>query len=147
MDWRIYFETAPQLLNSSDPQILLSVFGERRRCFPNGDARDRETLLARVLEDQAREALGGGIAVEQIDGLAELLQRLHERVVVPQEHLVVKLPVNPSFHDPLDVTEVAHHVAAVELVGADLNLSDGVVAVRMLADAVVIEQPVAVAKF
>ena len=50
------------------------------------------------------------------------------------------------FHDPLDVAEVAHHVAVVERVGADLDLGQRIVPVGMLADAAVIEQAVAVAE-
>ena len=38
------------------------------------------------------------------------------------------------------------HVARVEAVGADLDLGQRVVPVRVLADAVVVEQPVAVAE-
>ena len=63
---------------------------------------------------------------------------------MPQNHLVIQLAIDPAFHQPLDVGKVRHHVAAVELVGADVDLGDGIVSVRMLADAVVVEQPVAV---
>ena len=57
---------------------------------------------------------------------------------------MIELAIDPAFHDPLDVAEVGDHVALVEPIGAHLDLDDGVVAVRMLADAVVVEQPVAV---
>ena len=63
-----------------------------------------------------------------------------------QQHLVIELAVDPALDDPLDVAEVADHVAVVERAGAHLDLRHGVVAVRMLADAVVVEQPVAVAE-
>ena len=69
-----------------------------------------------------------------------------QRIVVPQHHLVIELAIDPALDDPLDVAEVAHHVAAVERVGAHFDFRDGVVAVRMLADAVVVEQPMAVAE-
>ena len=54
--------------------------------------------------------------------------------------------IDPSLHDPLDVAEVADHVAAVQRFGPDLDLGDRVVPMRMLADAVVVEQTVAVAE-
>ena len=57
-----------------------------------------------------------------------------------EDHLVIEFRVNPALHDPLDVAEVAHHVAGVELIGAHLDLGDGVVSVGMLADPVVVEQ-------
>ena len=103
-------------------------------------------MRARVFEDQARDAFDRRIRIEEVDGLTELLQRLYQRVVVTQHHLVIELLVDPLLDDPLDVAEVAHHVAVVQLVGADLDLGDRVVAVQMLADAVVIEQPVPVAE-
>jgi len=59
---------------------------------------------------------------------------------------VIELPIDPSLHDALDFAEIADHVAVVELVGAHLDLRDRVVAVRMLADTVVIEQTVPVAE-
>ena len=63
-----------------------------------------------------------------------------------QDHLVVQLAVDPALHDALDVGEIHHHVAVVELGRADVHFDDGVVAVRMLADAVVVEQPMTVAE-
>ena len=57
---------------------------------------------------------------------------------------MIQLAIDPPFDDPLDVAEVHHHVAVVEAVGADVDLDGRVVSVRMLADAVVIEEPVAV---
>ena len=63
-----------------------------------------------------------------------------------QDHLVIELAIDPALHDALDVAEVDDHVARVELLGADLDLGHRVVPVRMLADAVVVEQPVPVAE-
>ena len=85
-----------------------------------------------------------GIAVEQIHRLAQLLERRDERIVVPQQHLVIELLVDPALDDALDVAEVADHVAVVERAGPDLDLGGRIVPVRMLADAVVVEQPMAV---
>ena len=64
----------------------------------------------------------------------------------PQDHLVVELAVDPALHDALDVGEIHDHVAAVELGRADVHFDDRVVAVRVLADAVVVEKPMAVAE-
>src|SRR5262245_57757173 len=91
--------------------------------------------------------LHGRIALDDEDRLAETLERLDERIVVPENHLMIELAIDPALHDALDVGEIAHHVAVVERSAADLDLGDGIVPVRMLADAVVVEQPVAVAEF
>ena len=99
-----------------------------------------------MIEDQPRNPLDGRIAVDDEDRFAELLERRDERVVVTEDHLVIELAIDPALDDPLDVAEVADHVAVVERVGAHLDLRRGVVAVRVLADAVVVEQPVAVAE-
>jgi hypothetical protein len=65
---------------------------------------------------------------------------------VSQDHLVIELSIDPALHDPLDVAEVDHHVARIERIGANLDLGNGVVPVRMLADAVVVEQSMPVAE-
>ena len=59
---------------------------------------------------------------------------------------MIELAIDPGLDDALDVVEVGDHVARVERVGANLDLGHGVVSVRMLADAVVVEQPMAVAE-
>ena len=59
---------------------------------------------------------------------------------------MIQLPVDPSFDDAFDVAEIDDHVAVVEIVGADVDFHHRVVTVRMLADAVVVEQPMAVAE-
>ena len=79
-------------------------------------------------------------------GSPSRLQRPDERIVFAKNHLVIELAVDPSLDDALDVGEIAHHVAVVERAAAHFDLGDRVVAVRMLADAVVVEQPVAVAE-
>ena len=63
-----------------------------------------------------------------------------------EQHAVIDLAIDPPLHNPLDVAEVAHHVATVQLQRADLDLGDRVVTVRMLTDAFVIQQAVAVAE-
>jgi hypothetical protein len=59
---------------------------------------------------------------------------------------VIQLAIDPPLHDTLDVRKVRHHVAAIQSISPDIYLDDGVVPVRVLADAVVIEQPVTVAE-
>jgi hypothetical protein len=59
---------------------------------------------------------------------------------------VIQLAIDPALHYPLDVAEVRHHVPAVEPIRAHLDLDHRVVAVRVFADPVVVEQPVAVAE-
>ena len=90
--------------------------------------------------------LHGGIARHDEHRLAQPLQRRDERVVFAQNHLVIELAVDPPLDNPLDVGKIADHVAAVERAAGDFDFGHRVVAVRMLADAVVIEQAVAVAE-
>src|SRR5262249_34731080 len=125
---------------------LCTVLGERRRRFPDCDPHDRHARFPRLIEDQLRDALHGRITVDDVDRLAELRERRDERVVVAQDHLVVELAIDPALHDALDVAEIADHVAVVERAGAYFDLGDRVVSMRMLADAVVVEQAVAVAE-
>src|SRR6187431_425937 len=103
-------------------------------------------MLARFVENQLRDALRGGIAVEQVHRLAHLLQRSNERIVLPQDHLVIELLIDPALDDAFDVAEVSDHVAAVESGGPDMDLDNRVVPVRVLAHAVVIHQSMAVAE-
>jgi hypothetical protein len=49
-------------------------------CYQTRRPSYRKPLACDVVEDQAGDALGGRIAVEDIDRLAELLQRGNERV-------------------------------------------------------------------
>ena len=99
-----------------------------------------------VIVDDLRDMLDGGIRVYEEDGFPECLQGRHERVVTAQDHLVIDRLVDPALDDALDVAEVADHVAIVERSRPHFDLRDGVVAVRMLADAVVVEQAVTVAE-
>mgnify|MGYP003694255051 CR=1 FL=1 len=57
---------------------------------------------------------------------------------------MVELFVDPGLYDSLDVCEIAHHVATVERGRLNFNLGDCVVAVRMFADAFVVQQSMAV---
>src|SRR5260221_2544953 len=123
---------------------LNAIFRKGRRRLPDLDAHHREALAAGVVEDQPGDALDSRIAVEQLHRLAQLLERFDERVVVAQQHLVIEFRVDPALDDALDVAEVADHVAIVERPRADFDFRDGILAVRMLADSVVVEQPVAV---
>ena len=90
--------------------------------------------------------LHGGVARHDEHRLAKLLQRADQRIVFPENHLVIELTVHPPFDDSLDVGEVAHHVSAIQRAAGDFNFGNRVVAVRVLTDAVVIEQAVAVAE-
>src|SRR5215471_5728128 len=125
---------------------ITCVFGKRGGCFPHLDAHDGKPLLRRLVEDQPRDAFDRGIAVNDKHRLAQVAQRFDQRIVVAQQHLVIELAIDPPLHDPLNIAEVAYHVPLVELTGAHFDFSDRVVPVRVLADAVVVEQAVAVAE-
>src|SRR4026207_752064 len=71
--------------------------------LPHADVHDVDSKLASLFEDQSRDPFNRGIALEEIHRLTELLERLHERVVVPQNHLVIEFTIDPSLHDAFDI--------------------------------------------
>ena len=66
---------------------------------------------------------------------------------MPQDHPVVEFSIDPILDETLDITEVDDHVAPIQPIGADLDLGDRVVAVRVRAQTVIVEQAVAVTEF
>src|SRR5215208_7478728 len=126
--------------------LLTRVAGEGGWRFPDRDAHDWKPGADGVVEDDLRDMLDGGIGVDEEDGLSERLQGGDERVVATKHHLVVNRLINPALDDALDVAEIADHVAIVERAGAHFDFRDRVVAVRVFADAVVVEQAMAVAE-
>jgi hypothetical protein len=123
---------------------LLTIFGERSWRFPDRDADDRHAGFAGLIEDQFGNAFHSGVAVNDENRFAKLFERGDKRIIVPQNHFVIQLAIDPPFDNTLDIAEVADHIAIIERAGPDLDFRDGVVAVRMFANAVVIEQTVAV---
>src|SRR5438552_2147704 len=99
----------------------LAVLGERRRRLPHLHAGDRKTFFRGVLENEPGDVFRGGIALADEYRLAEVLQDLHERIVMTQQHLVIERLIDPALDDPLDIAEVADHVAAVEPAVADFD--------------------------
>ena len=63
-----------------------------------------------------------------------------------QQHFVIERLVDPRAHDILDLRKVHDHAEAVELGRFERNDGPAVVAVQVPAFAVVVQQPVAVAK-
>ena len=121
--------------------------GELLGVHPEHDKAEIEVRLQRAWDGWrrwSRTPLRERIAF--LTRLAELLERGDQRIVVPEQHPVIELLVDPAFHDSLDVAEIADHVAVVERPGPDFDLSGRIVAVRMLADAVIVEQPMTVAE-
>ena len=97
-----------------------------------------------MLEDQLGNVLHGRIVVADEHRFAERTERFQQRVVAPQDHPVVELPVDPSLDDALDLSEITDHLPIVQRLRPHLNLRDRVVSVRVLADPVVIEQPMTI---
>jgi hypothetical protein len=104
-------------------------------------------LLSANIEHQAGNALRRRIAVEQIHRFPHLLKSLRQGIVVPQDHPVVEFPIDPILDETLDVAEIDDHVAPIQRLRTDLDLGDRVVAVRVFAQTVVVEQAMAVTKF
>ena len=87
-----------------------------------------------------------GLQSSEEDRLAERLQRRDQRIVVAQQHLVIELASIQPLTTRLMSLKSQTMLRLSSDAGAHLDFRHGVVAVRMLADAVVVEQPVAVAE-
>ena len=74
----------------------LTVGGPRRWRLPHGHARHRQPLLASDVEDEPGDPLGGGVAVDEKTGSPMPCSAGHQRIVAPQDHLVIQLPVHPA---------------------------------------------------
>src|SRR5207245_895438 len=70
---------------------------------------DRQPRPLRLLEEDAREVLGGRRHVERAKRLAERAQGRHQWIVAVEQKLVVELLVHVGAHPPLDEVEVGHH--------------------------------------
>ena len=102
--------------------------------------------MAGHVEDELGDVLDSRVAVGLEDRFVQRFEGSDQGVVLPQDHLVIELAVDPRFHHLLDVRKIGHHIAAVKCLRLDLDLDDGVVAVGMLADPFVVEQAMAVAE-
>src|ERR1051325_3985945 len=100
------------------------VVSERRGRLPDPYPDDAQAVFDGVVVNQSRDPFDGRIAVEEEHGLAELLEGLDERIVAPQQHLVIERVVDPPLHRGFDVAEVAHHIPAVELARLHLDLHE-----------------------
>ena len=87
-----------------------------------------------------------GFVSIRYSGSPSCFQGLAGRVVAMQDHAMVEVLVDPVADHVLDVREIDHHAPRVELFGLDRDDGPAVVAVQVLALAVVVEQPVAVAE-
>src|SRR3954452_1665634 len=126
--------------------LLTRIAGKRGWRFPDRDTHDWKSGADSVVEDDLRDMLHSGIGINQEDRLSERLEGGDERVVAPEHHLVIDRLIDPALDDALDVAEVADHVAIVECPGAHFDFRDRVVAVRVFADTVVVEQAMPVAE-
>ena len=99
-----------------------------------------------MVKDEACDPFDCGVAVEHEDGLAQPLQRLQQRIIVTEDHLMVELAIDPRLDDPLDVAEITDHVTRIERATPNFDLGHGVVAVRVFTHTVVVEETMAVAE-
>ena len=128
----------------SDRLLILGHHYQRDEVIRWADSRGDSLKLARYAAENRWASDIVFCGVHFMAESADVLTGPDQRVVLPQNHLVVELPIDPAFDDALDVAEVGDHVALVETVGPHFDFDDRVVSVRMLADAVVVEQPVPV---
>src|SRR5690349_24723380 len=99
------------MIARSSAGTFFPVFSKRTGRFPHANGQNRESLLPGFVEDQLRDALDRGVAFELVDRFAERLQGTDERIVMPQNHLVIELTVYPALDEPLDVGEISHHIS------------------------------------
>jgi hypothetical protein len=73
-------------------------------------------------------------------------QQLDHRIVVPQDHLVIQLAIDPRLEGAFDVREIHHHVPRVQRLGGNVDLDHRIVAVQVPAHALVVEKTMAIAE-
>ena len=99
-----------------------------------------------MVKDEARDPFDGWVTIDDEDRLAQLLQRLDQRIIVTEDHLVIELAIDPLLDDQFDVAEITDHVPRIERVGPNFDFGNGVVAMGMFACAIVVEETMAVAE-
>jgi hypothetical protein len=123
---------------------MRTIGGKRRFRLPDLDLIYRQFLLNTVIVDQAGDRLGGRIGVKKKHRFAQFLQWFYERVIPPEEHLVVDCLIDPILDDPLEVVKLEEDVTPVQLLTSQVDLHLPIVSMRVHAGAIVIHQPVAV---
>ena len=119
-------------------QLQRAVGGERRRRLPDRYPHDWKTLGSSLIEDELSNMFHCRVVINYKHRFTELLKRFKQRIIVPKDHLMIQLTVDPSLDNPLDLTEIAHHLAGVERSSPDFYLRYRIVAMGMFADAVVV---------
>src|SRR4051794_8777324 len=73
--------------------------------LPEHDLDDRQSGLDGPLIDEAGDILGGRVLVHDEDALAVLPEDGEDRVVAPQQHVVIEVVVDPALDLGLDLDE------------------------------------------
>ena len=107
--------------------------------FPEQHLDDRQACLPGVLIDQAGDILGRRVAVHLEYALATFSQQGQEWIVATQQHVVVKVIVDPVLDLPLDLGEIDQHAPRVELRTLQRDHGTAGVPMQMTALALVIQ--------
>ena len=107
-------------------------------CFPEQYLDDRQAGLPGVFIDQPCDVLGRRIAVHLENAFAAFSQQGQERIVTTQQHVVVKVILDPVLDLSLDLGEIDQHPAFIELGALHCDHRTARVSMQMTALALVI---------
>ena len=114
--------------------------------FPEQDLDDRQARLPGVFIDQPRDVLGRRVAVHLEYALTTFSQQGQEWIVATQQHVMVKMIVDPVLDLPLDLGEIDQHAARIELRALQGDHGTAGVPMQMTALALVIQQAMTITK-
>ncbi len=120
-------------------QLQRAVGGERRRRLPDRYPYDWKSLGPSLIEDELGNMFHCRVVINYKHRFTELLKWFKQRIIVPKDHLMIQLTVDPSLDNPLDLTEIAHHLSSIKRLSPDLDLSNCVVPVGMLTDPLIVQ--------
>ena len=107
--------------------------------FPEQHFDDRQACLPGVLIDQAGDILGRRVAVHLKYALTTFSQQWQEWIVATQQHVMVKVIVDPVLDAPLDLDEIHQHAPRVQFRTLQGDHSTAGVPMQMTALALVIQ--------
>jgi hypothetical protein len=114
--------------------------------FPEQNLDDRQACLPGSLVNQPRDILSRRVAFHLEYALTAFAQQGQEWIVATQEHVVVKVFVDPKLNLPPDLGEIDQHPACIELRTLQGDHRTAGVTVQMTAFALVIQQAMTITK-
>ncbi len=112
--------------------------------FPEHDLDHRQAGLSRVFVNQSCDVLGRRIDVHDEHPLTALDERRQQGIVATEQHVMIEILVDPGVDYPLDLSEIDQHAATVECLTLERDHCPAVVAVKVAALAIVVQEPMPV---